>query len=64
MTSANSQRTKKFLQLVAQRLSSRADCKQVQFIVDIGVTKSNCVMFKFNPGASYMMFKKLKIQRM
>lgn len=45
MISANSQRTKKFLQLVAQRLSSRSDCKKVEFIIDIGVTKSNCIIF-------------------
>ena len=45
MISSNSQRTKKFLQLVAQRLSSRSDCKKVEFIIDIGVTKSNCIIF-------------------
>ena len=39
-----SKQTKNFLNYVSRRLSSRIDCKQVEFIVDIGVSKHQSIM--------------------
>lgn len=41
----NYQRTEFLLKAVAKRLSSRADCRRVEFIVDIGIQNSEYILF-------------------